>query len=189
MDFIFVDDPSLDNISITDLQRRFHTWAEFEGMLPFMPSQSNPQEMVYVPCGARYESFIMVDELALSSPCVKFVRGFPEPERTRSGASTPRSGTLLLEPSYTMSWATRMPLIPAAITGLCLAAWSPGSISHGRRDIEVIHDFQRTVMSPMKPQAQQTFLTSVLRAARSLWKSISCSARGKTTLKVIRLDC
>lgn len=80
MDFIFVDDPSLDNISIADLQRRFRTWVESEGMLPFKPSQSDPQEMVYVPRGARYEFFIMVDELALASPCVKLVRGFPEPE-------------------------------------------------------------------------------------------------------------
>ncbi|KAK2044723.1 hypothetical protein LZ31DRAFT_465998 [Colletotrichum somersetense] len=31
-------------------------------------------------CGARYEFFIMVDELALYSPHVKLVCGFPKPE-------------------------------------------------------------------------------------------------------------
>ncbi|CAI0648233.1 unnamed protein product [Colletotrichum noveboracense] len=146
MDFIFVDDPSLDNISIADLQRRFRTWVESEGMLPFTPSQSDPQETVYVPRGARYEFFIMVDELALASPCVKLVRGFPEPENPgESGASTPRSGTLLSEPSC-----------------LCLATWSPRAISHDGRDAQVIHSFQRTAMRPMKPQARQTFLTLTL---------------------------
>ncbi|KAK1593808.1 uncharacterized protein LY79DRAFT_684942 [Colletotrichum navitas] len=80
MDFIFIDDHSLDNISIADLQRRFRTWVESENMVPFKPSQSDPREIVYVPRGARYEFFIMADELALLSPCVKLVRGLPEPE-------------------------------------------------------------------------------------------------------------
>ncbi|WDK08783.1 hypothetical protein CGRA01v4_00061 [Colletotrichum graminicola] len=80
MDFIFADDPSLDNISIANLQRRFQSWVESENMLPFKPSQADPAQMVYVPRGARYEFFVMVDELALLSPCVELVRGFPEHE-------------------------------------------------------------------------------------------------------------
>ncbi|KAK2054634.1 hypothetical protein LY76DRAFT_225997 [Colletotrichum caudatum] len=51
--------------------------------------------------------------------------------RTRSGASTPRSGILLLNPSYTMSWATRMPLILASTTSICPGAWSRRAVNGG----------------------------------------------------------
>ncbi|KAJ0304767.1 hypothetical protein COL516b_005543 [Colletotrichum fioriniae] len=77
MDIIFVDDPTLEGVSVSDLQRRFRAWVQKEDMGPFETDESGGSERHYVPRGARHEFFILVDDVGLHSSFVSLVRGFP----------------------------------------------------------------------------------------------------------------
>ncbi|KAG9254525.1 uncharacterized protein F5Z01DRAFT_674262 [Emericellopsis atlantica] len=62
MDFVFFEDPALEDASIGDLKRPFRAWFREENM----------------PRGTRHESFIVVDDAALHASHFSLVRSFPE---------------------------------------------------------------------------------------------------------------
>ncbi|TIC93855.1 hypothetical protein CH35J_009893 [Colletotrichum higginsianum] len=76
MDFVFVEDITLDGATVGDLQRRFRACVEGENMVPF--ETSGGDDKVYVPRGARHEFFIKVDDVGLRASHVSLVRGFPD---------------------------------------------------------------------------------------------------------------
>ncbi len=71
MDFVFVEDATLEGASVEELQRRFQTWARADKPVFDM---DDAQIMTR---GARHEFFLMVDGEGLWSGYVGLVQGWP----------------------------------------------------------------------------------------------------------------
>jgi hypothetical protein len=74
MDFIFVEDPGLENASIDELQRRFQAWARENNTLG--DDLDNP----YGNRGSRHGFFLRVDGEGLWNGYVGLVQGWPSPQ-------------------------------------------------------------------------------------------------------------
>jgi hypothetical protein len=72
MDFVFVEDPALEDASVEELQRRFQTWARDN-----YPEGFNIDDDMSMTRGSRYEFFLKVDGEGLWNGYVGLVRAWP----------------------------------------------------------------------------------------------------------------
>ncbi|KAM0326311.1 hypothetical protein ACHAQA_006910 [Verticillium albo-atrum] len=72
MEFVFVEDPSLEDASVEELRRRFQAWARDDSGCLNMDNAATMSR------GARYEFFIRVDDEGLWGGYVGLARSWPE---------------------------------------------------------------------------------------------------------------
>ncbi|KAI8316319.1 hypothetical protein K4K59_000219 [Colletotrichum sp. SAR11_240] len=70
MNFLFMEDPALENAPIEELQRHFQAWAREDNDVG--------SSVDYVPQGSRYEFSLRVDGEALWNGYVGLIRAWPE---------------------------------------------------------------------------------------------------------------